>query len=100
MNCETGEVVEQIITDQKKQVTYSSDTHAYVIRYEPDTTYEYDACFVVQATRESGINLAYYRSGDTSIRGYLVGDVAPEIAEIIEANSDVIPIYRVYQKAE
>ena len=100
VNCRTGEVTEQIVADGEKQVTYASDLGTYVIRYELDTAYAYDACFVVQATRTSGINLAYYRSTDPAVKGYLVGDTAPALSDIITLNSDVIPVYHVYQRAE
>ena len=98
VNADTGEVVEKMADNESKKVLFNEEINEYVIRYELDKSFEYGVCFIIQATRENNINFAYYISNDSNLKGYLVGDIAPNIADIVSSNNTVIPIYRVYKK--
>ena len=98
VNADTGEVIEKLADNESKQVIYNDDIKEYVVRYEINKSYDYGVCFIIQATRENNINFAYYTSNNSNIKGYLVGDVAPNISDIVSSNNAVIPIYRVYKK--
>ena len=99
IDCNSGEVIEQLLDNQSLNVQYSESFQDYSVRVICDLAFETDVYFVVQSTRTAGVNIAYYQSG-IPLSGWLRGDVPPTIGEKIFANSNVIPIYAVYQKNE
>ena len=97
VNQNDGTVTEQITKDQTLNILYSEELKQYVVRLELDRAYDYPVSFIVQCIRENGASIAYYASGDPAL-GWLIGDVAPNIGDSIQSNSDIVPVYAVYKK--
>ena len=97
VNKDTGKVVEHLIKDEDRQVIFSEDLNLYAVRFEIGKAYSHSSFFIVQCERVNGVSIAYYQS-DVSGSGWLRGDVAPEPDETINGNSNIIPVYAVYQK--
>ncbi len=97
VNQNDGKVTEHLAKDQTLNVLYSDALGQYVVRLELDRAYDYPISFIVQCTRENGASIAYYASGNASL-GWLMGDVAPNIGDVIQSNSDIVPVYAVYKK--
>lgn len=96
VNNDNGQVTEQIITNEDYQVIYSDALSCYVVRLELNIKFDYPSYFVVQSTRTSdGIGIAYYKNTENST-GYLRGDKSLAVGETLESNSNIIPVYRVY----
>ncbi len=68
----------------------------FVVRFKFETTYDVPTCFIVQCTRVNGVSIAYYYSQNPA-SGWLQGDIAPKVGDVITGNSTVIPIYTIYQ---
>ena len=99
VNKDTGKVMEHLIKDEDKEVFFSEDLNSYVVRFEVQKNDSYPSIFIVQCERVQGISIAYYQS-DKSGSGWLRGDVAPELGEMINGNSNIVPVYAIYQKVE
>ncbi len=97
VNQNDGKVTEQIAIDKSLNVLYSEALKQYVVRLELDRAYDYPTSFIVQCTRVNGASIAYYASSDASL-GWLIGDIAPNIGDVIQPNSDIVPVYAVYKK--
>lgn len=99
VNVQTGEILEQLIVDREMTVVYSRELGTYVVRVEIGREYDVPIAFAVQCERVSGVSIGYYQS-DAANAGWLRGDVAPTVGEIIGVNSNVVPLYAVYAPKE
>ena len=99
VRADTGEVVEQLVENESPQVQYSGKLYAYVVRFELSKQYEYPVWLAVQCQRVNGVSIAYYQA-ERADAGWLQGDVAPVVGDLLSANSNVVPIYAIYQKGE
>ena len=96
INQESGIITEQIAVDETLEVFYSNDLDEYVVRLNQNREYDYAVSYVAQCTRVNNASIAYYASGDRSF-GWLMGDIPPQVGDVIVANSDIVPVYAVYQ---
>lgn len=96
VNNDNGQVTEQLIINEDYQVIYSDALSSYVVRLELNIKFDYPSFFVVQSTRTSdGVGIAYYKNTENNT-GYLRGDRPLIIGETLESNSNIIPVYRIY----
>ena len=96
-NAETGEVIEQLVTDTTLYTVYSPRLKSHVLRIYVDRTYDYPIFFALEATRTSGRGIAY---GRTSSNANFFSGQAVAIGDILTVNSNYIPEIAVYSIPE
>ncbi len=98
VNQNTNTVTEQLLIDKDLVVHYSNDLQQNVVSLSVDSSYDYPAFFIVQCERTSGMKSIAYYSNSASKLGFLIGDIAPQIGDTVQANSNIVPVYAVYGK--
>ena len=93
VNANTNTVIEKIVDDENMCVQYSASLSKYVLNIEHDRTYSHPIYFIAQATRTSGVGIAYTTGAANS--SYL-GTEPPAVGDVIEANSSIEAEFAVY----
>ena len=93
VNANTNTVIEKIVDNKDIQVEYSASMSKYVLNIEHDRTYNHPIYFIAQATRTSGVGIAY--SSGASNSSYLSTE-APTIGDVITPNSAIEAEFAVY----
>ena len=93
VNANTNSVIEKIVDNENIQVEYSASMSKYVLNIEHDRTYNHPIYFIAQATRTSGVGIAY--SSGASNSSYLSTE-APTIGDVITPNSAIEAEFAVY----
>ena len=94
VNANTNTVIEKIVDNENIQVQYSASLSKFVLNIEHDKIYGHPIYFIAQATRTSGVGIAYTTSG-TSSASYL-GTEPPAVGDVIVANSSIEAEFAVY----
>ena len=93
VNANTNTVIEKIVDNENIQVQYSASMSRYVLNIEHDRTYSHPVYFIAQATRTSGVGIAY--TSGAANASYL-GTEAPAVGDVIVANSSIEAEFAVY----
>ena len=93
VNANTNTVIEQIVDNENIQVQYSASMSKYVLNIEHDRTYSHPIYFIAQATRTSGVGIAY--TSGTSNASYL-GTEPPAVGDVIVPNSSIEAEFAIY----
>ena len=93
VNANTNTVIEKIVDNKNMQVQYSASLSKYVLNIEHDRTYNHPIYFIAQATRTSGVGIAY--TSGAANASYL-GTEAPAVGDVIVANSSIEAEFAVY----
>ena len=93
VNANTNTVIEKIVDNENIQVQYSASMSRYVLNIEHDRTYSHPVYFIAQATRTSGVGIAY--TSGAANASYLATE-APAVGDVIVANSSIEAEFAVY----
>ena len=93
VNANTNTVIEKIVDNENIQVQYSASMSRYVLNIEHDRTYSHPVYFIAQATRTSGVGIAY--TSGTSSASYL-GTEPPAVGDVIVPNSSIEAEFAIY----
>ena len=94
VNANTNTVIEKIVDNENIQVQYSASLSKFVLNIEHDKIYGHPIYFIAQATRTSGVGIAYTTSG-TSSASYL-GTEPPAVGDVIVPNSSIEAEFAIY----
>jgi hypothetical protein len=92
-NAETGEILEQIVTNETLYTVYSPRAQAYVLRITHEKSYDFPVFIVLEAKRTANRGIAYGRT--TSAVNYFSGTTVG-IGDTLTANSTYIPEIAIY----
>ena len=93
VNANTNAVIEKIVDNKNLQVEYSTSLAKYVLNIDHVRKYSHPVYFIAQATRTSGVGIAY-RS--TTANSNYLSTTAPEIGDVIAPNSAITAEFAVY----
>ena len=96
-NAQTGEVIEQLVTDTTLYTVYSPRLKSYVLRVRVDKAFDCPVFFTLEATRTSGRGIAYGKTSETS--NFFSGQTVA-IGDVLTVNSNYIPEIAIYSIPE
>ena len=93
VNANTNTVIEKIVDNENIHVQYSASLSKFVLNIEHDRIYGHPIYFIAQATRNSGVGIAY--TSGAANASYL-GTEAPAVGDVIVSNSSIEAEFAVY----
>ena len=92
-NADTGEVLEQIVTDATLHTVYSPRLKSYVLRIPVDKSYACPVFLTLEATRTAGLGIAY---GRTESQANFFSGQTVAVGDILTVNSTYVPEIAIY----